>query len=117
MNWNNFAAVLEEAFRRDGFEVRRGQTAPVDFELARGGQHMLVSARRWKSAQTGLEPLRALQSARASAGADDALVISLAELTDAARDFAAAERIAVWRADELARAFRGMHSPVKGRKP
>lgn len=115
MAWPAFADLLEQAFRRDGHEVRRADgQAGWDFELQRGGRTMLVAARRWKSARAGLEPLRALQSARVSAGADDALVISLAELTDAARAFAVAEGIAVWQADELARAFRGMHTPVSG---
>jgi len=118
MAWPAFADLLEQAFRRDGYEVRRADgQAGWDFELLRGGRTMRVAARRWKSARAGLEPLRALQAARTEGGADDALVISLAELTDAARDFAAAERIAVWRADELARAFRGMQPPAKGRQP
>lgn len=109
MAWPAFADLLERAFQRDGHEVRRADgQAGWDFELQRGGRKQLVAARRWKSARAGLEPLRALQAAREAAEADDALFISLAELTDAARDLAAGQRIAVWQADELARAFRGM---------
>jgi restriction system protein len=110
MSWSAFSARLEEAFRHDGFEVRPGTLAPVDFELQRQGRRMLVSARRWKSAQTGAEPLRALQAARQAADASDALLICLGGLTENARPYASQHGIQVWQAAELALALR------KGRK-
>jgi restriction system protein len=117
MAWPAFAALLEQAFVRDGYAVQRGratQADGVDFVLERKGRRMLVSARRWKSARTGLEPLRALQAARDAAGDDlpnDALLISLSELTDTAKPFAAQHRIAIWQAAELAQALRGLALP------
>lgn len=108
MAWPAFAALLEQAFQRDGYTVQRGKTAGVDFELERRGRRMLVSARRWKSAHTGTEVLRSLQAARGAADAPDALVIGLGPLSDSARNFAAEHRIAVWQADELAHALRGL---------
>lgn len=112
MAWPAFADRLEAAFRRDGYTVRRG--APndaADFVLERKGRRMWVSARRWKAARTGHEPLRALQAAREAADDDlpnDALYISLGELTDSARALASTQRIAVWQAAELAQALRGL---------
>ena len=108
MAWPAFAALLEQAFRRDGYSVQRGKTAGVDFELERQGRRMLVSARRWKSAHTGLEVLRTLQAAREASDAPDALVIGLGALSDNARPFAVEHRIAVWQATELAHALRGL---------
>jgi restriction system protein len=108
MAWPAFADLLEQAFRRDGYTVQRAQTAGVDFELARQGRRMLVSARRWKSARTGQDALRALQAARDAAEAPDALYIGLGELSDNARPFAAQHGIAVWQAPELAQALRGL---------
>jgi restriction system protein len=108
MAWPAFAALLEQAFQRDGYTVQRGRTAAVDFELVRQGRRMLVSARRWKSARTGQEVLRALQAARDEADAPDALYIGLGELSDTARPFAARHRIAIWHAPELAQALRGL---------
>ena len=105
MSWQEFADELEAAFRRDGFTVQRGRKDPVDFELERNGRRMLVCARRWKSARTGLEALRALQAARDASDATDALYICLGELTDNARPFAATQRIAIWQAAELAQAL------------
>ena len=108
MAWPAFAALLEQAFRRDGYTVQRGKTAGVDFELERQGRRMLVSARRWKSAHTGLEVLRSLQAAREASDAPDALVIGLGAISDNARPFAVAQRIAIWQASELAHALRGL---------
>ena len=111
MAWPAFAALLEQAFRRDGYTVQRGKAAAVDFELERQGRRMLVSARRWKSARTGLEALRALQAVRDATeaqGAPDALYIGLGELSDNARPFAAQHGIAVWQAAEMAHALRGL---------
>ena len=75
---------------------------------------MLVSARRWKAARTGLETLRALQAARDATDTPDALYIGLGSLTDPARQFAAEHRIAIWHAAELAQALRGL--PLGGAK-
>lgn len=110
MSWPAFSELLETAFRRDGYVVARHAAAPVDFVLERKGRRMLVSARRWKSARTGLEALRSLQAAReASEGLPtDALCIGLGELTDTARPYAAEHRIAVWQAAEVAQALRGL---------
>jgi restriction system protein len=108
MPWAAFAELLEQSFRRDGYTVARSKTAGVDFELHRNGRSMLVSARRWKSARTGLEALRALQVARDATDHADGLYIGLGPLTDAALPFAAEHGIAVWNADHLTRALRGL---------
>ena len=108
MAWPAFAALLEQAFACDGYTVQRCTAASVDIELERQGRTMLVCARRWKFARTGLDALRALQAAREAADAPDALYIGLGELTDNARHFAAEHRIAVWQAAELAQTLRGL---------
>lgn len=108
MSWGEFAPLLERAFQRDGYTVRAGRAAPVDFELERQGRRLLVSARRWKSARTGLEALRALQAAREADDGADALYVGLGELTETARPYAAAHGIAVWQSAELAQALRGL---------
>lgn len=109
--WADFAKLLEQAFARDGYTVQTGTRDAVDFEIERQGRRMLVCARRWKSARTGLEVLRALQAAREDIGVPDALYIGLGELTDTARPFAAQHRIAIWRVEELALALRGIGLP------
>jgi restriction system protein len=110
MPWPAFADLLEQAFRRDGHEVRRVNAGAVDFELQRKGQTLLVTARRWKSARTGLEPLRELQAAREKADAA-ALYVGLGEISEPAAAFAAQHRIAFWQTRELAEALRGVTLP------
>ncbi len=109
MGWPAFAKLLEQAFVRDGYAVQPGTAAGIDFVLERQGRRMLVAARRWKSARTGLEALRPLQTARGDGqpgeGAD-ALYIGLGALSETAVSFAATHRIAVWQAAELAHALR-----------
>ncbi len=114
MSWPVFAKLLEQAFVRDGYQVLPGTARSVDFELERQGRRMLVSARRWKSARTGIDALRPLQAAREAAEVEDALHIGLGELTDNARPFAAEHRIAIWQAAELAQALRGIDLPSVG---
>ena len=116
MPWPAFAALLERAFERDGYTVQRHKTGAVDFELERRGRRTLVSAKRWKSARTGLEPLRTLQAACNGEDAPDALYIGLGPISDNARPFAAEHRIAIWQAAELTRALRGLPlaTPVAG---
>lgn len=111
--WPEFASLLEQAFQRDGFSVKRHNTGPFDFELERKGRTMLVAARRWKSAQTGLDGLRALQQAREQREAPDALLIALGDLTDKARSFAAQHRIAVWQSAEVAQAIGSLIRPPR----
>ena len=108
MSWPAFATALEAAFKRDGFTVQRVEGGAFDFDIERAGRRMLVAARRWKSAHIGLEPLRALQAARLAAEAPDALLITLGDLSEPATKLLALERIAVWRAPELAQKLRGL---------
>jgi restriction system protein len=108
MPWSAFGDLLEQSFRRDGYTVSKSKAGAVDFELNRNGRRMLVCARRWKSARTGLEALQALQAERDAADQPDGLYIGLGALTDTALPFAKEHGIAVWDAGELARALRGL---------
>lgn len=108
MTWPAFADLLQHSFRRDGYSVSPGKTSAVDFELTRDGRRMFVCARRWKSARTGLEALRALQAARDADDHPHALYIGLGPLTDTAMPFATQHGIAIWSATELAQALRGL---------
>jgi len=58
-------------------------------------------ARRWKSAHTGIEALRALRTAADEADAQDAFYVCLGDLSEPALRFAASNRVQVWGATEL----------------
>ena len=112
--WPAFSRLLEQAFERDGYTVGRGRGDTVDFKLERQGQQLLVSARKWKSARIGLEPLRGLQTAREAADGAHAMCICLGNLSDTARPFAARHGITIWQAPELAQAMRGLLPAAAG---
>lgn len=101
MSWRDFSAALESAYQRAGYAVQRLEGNAADLELMRDGQRTLVSAKRWKVARAGVEPLRAL----AATGGDAAAArhyIAAGEVTEAARAFAAANGIRIVEGAELA---------------
>ncbi|GIZ50060.1 restriction endonuclease [Noviherbaspirillum aridicola] len=101
MSWNDFASGLEQAWRRQGYQVTR-LDGGADFALAVGGRETVVGARRWKAASTGVEPLRALRDIAERRGAQDTAWVATGVLSDAARAFAAEHRIRIIGTAELA---------------
>ena len=102
MSWSEFAAKLEEAYRREGWEVKRTSGA-ADLELARGGATALVGAKRWKAVRTGTEPLRELEAARAGRDAGECIYVAAGEVTEQALALAREKRIKVVQGAELAK--------------
>jgi len=88
MSWENFSAVIGEAFRRDGYEVTEVYKDAIDLELRKAGRRALVSCKRWKVAQTGIGPLRDLAAAKQAADADDCIYVAAGDFTANARTFA-----------------------------
>lgn len=86
--WEDFAARLEAAYRRDGYEVRRIAGA-ADLELEKAGRLTLVAGKRWKAVRTGAGPLRELDALRRRREAHFAVYVAAREVTDTARALAA----------------------------
>jgi len=103
MSREEFCAALEDAYRREGYEVVRFAGAQADLELAKGGVKSLVACRRWKATRTGIEPLRELHAAARARGAGECIYVAAGEITDTARAFAAQNGIRVLQGAELAR--------------
>ena len=101
MSWRDFSALVEQAFRREGYTVTRLDGA-ADFKLVKMGKTTLVCCKRWKAASHGLEPLRELDRRREAEEAHDALYVALAGVTDNARAFAGKHRIRLVEGQELA---------------
>ena len=101
MSWRDFSALVEQAFRREGYTVTRLDGA-ADFKLVKMGKTTLVCCKRWKAASHGLEPLRELNRRREAEEAHDALYVALAGVTDNARAFAGKHRIRLVEGQELA---------------
>lgn len=108
MTWVEFANTVEAGFKRDGCEVQRLQTPGADFALSKDGHVAIVSAKRWKAARVGVEPLRELQAAREKRGAREAIYIALGDVSDNAWQYAKAQGVSLMTAPELAKLLRDL---------
>lgn len=94
--------ALKEGFRRQGYEVTPYAGRGADFVAEKAGRVALIACKRWKAAHHGVEPLRELQAAARSRDAQDCIYIALGDLTDNARQFAAASQIDIVQGVRLA---------------
>ena len=106
MPWRSFADTLATAWERAGYTVERlnaGGNNAADMRLTLGGKTTLVSAKRWKAATHGVEPLRELQAAMAAADASAGVyVAALGQVSDNARVYARDHGIVVLQGDAVA---------------
>ncbi len=93
MPWEEFSAVIEEAFRRDGYSVTQIARGAADLELRRNGRVSVVSCKRWKVAQTGIGPLRDLHEAKPAHDAQECIYVAAGDFTENARRFATEKAI------------------------
>lgn len=105
MPWRDFSSLLEQAFGREGYAVTRLHGASADFRLVKGARVTLVSCKRWKAANHGIDPLRDLVVAKEAQGADQAIYISLNQVSENARRFAKEQGIQLMPQSELAYLF------------
>ncbi len=91
--WRDFSVMLETAFRRQGFTIEKPSHEAADLQLTKAGRTTLVTARRWKASNHGVEPLRALVLAKTRQDASHCTYVSLAELGEKARRFATENQI------------------------
>lgn len=94
-SWPDFSAQLQSAWQAEGYEVKRLTTPGADFLLSRNGQTTTVSARRWKAATHGMEPLRELQTAHVQQHTDQAVYAALQPLGENASIWASQHQILV----------------------
>ncbi|MBK9114431.1 MAG: restriction endonuclease [Betaproteobacteria bacterium] len=102
MAWPEFADVLEAGYRADGAIVTRIRADAADFTVKKQWRITLVSGKRFKVARTGVEPLRELLAAKDAHEAHDCAYVTLGEVSDNARKFAADNRIGLIGGPELA---------------
>lgn len=99
--WDEFAHAIEEAYRREGYNVSRLGDARADFELVRGPYSTLIACKRWKAMRTGVEPLRELQAAREAREAHHCIYVATGEITEQARAYATEKKINLLQGKEL----------------
>ena len=88
MPWENFSAVIGEAFRRDGYSVTEIANTAADLELHKNGRVSIVCCKRWKVAQSGVGPLRELHAAKQARDAHECIYVAAGGFTDNARAYA-----------------------------
>ena len=114
--WRVFATRVEEAFRRDGYAVTARAGGAADYELRKSGRLALRGCKRWKVAQTGVEPLRELLQAKDAADAAECIYATAGELSPNARQFAAQNGIRLLCEAELV-ALLARSGDGKGERP
>ena len=109
MPWRSFADTLASAWTRVGYTVERLNNHPgADMRLALRGKTTLVSAKRWKAATHGVEPLRELHAAMQAGDAPAGVyVAALGQVSDNAQVFAREHGIVVLQGDAVARLLLG----------
>lgn len=89
LSWRDFSGRIEAAFRCDGYTTIALAGKVADFELSKSGRVTLAGCKRWKVAQSGVEPLRELLKAKQMADAAECLYVTAGNLSPNARQFAA----------------------------
>lgn len=105
LRWQEFEALLSEAFRRQGFSVEHaGGPRPdggVDLRMSKAGAVTLVQCKHWKSRQVGVAVVRELRGAVASERAQSGIVVTSGTFTPDAVEFAARNPIRLIAGEEL----------------
>lgn len=114
LSWRDFSAALEKGLQREGYVVTRLDKGGADFALAKEGREGVVSAKRWKAANHGIEALRELQAVREKREVREAVYVAGGELSEQARGYAADHAIRLLQGAELAQVLRGF-VPAEGK--
>lgn len=117
MSWKEFANALEQAWTLEGQSVQRlpASNSAADLRLEKSGTVSLVSARRWKAAHHGTEPLRELFDAVQRQQAQHGVYVALqdAALTENARAFAKEHGLLLLEGDALATMLLNAHKRAR----
>jgi restriction system protein len=92
LSWQEFEALVGEAFRRQGYSVtQHGGTAPdggIDLVILKAGAKAVVQCKRWRERHIGEAPVRELYGVMTAEGANEAIFVTCGQYTGEARRFA-----------------------------
>jgi restriction system protein len=115
MSWQQFEALVGEAFRRKGYTVAEtgggGADGGIDLVLKRAGETFLVQCKQWKALKVGVTTVRELYGVMAAEGATGGLVVTSGAFTDEARAFAEGRNIELMDGEALHTLIRGVGVP------
>jgi len=115
MSWQEFEALVGEAFRRKGFAVTEtgggGADGGVDLALRRGNESILVQCKQWKTYKVGVSTVRELYGVMAAKRASGGVVVTSGVFTDEARSFASGKNIQLIDGSALHSLIGGVSAP------
>jgi len=99
--WDEFSALIADAYRHQGYKVAPAQSREYDFTLTRDGRTSLVQCRRWKVNAVGAGPVRDLAHAVARLEAYRGICIAAGGFSEPARKLTAREPVTLLSGLEL----------------
>lgn len=117
MSWQQFEALVGEAYRRKGYAVNEtgggGADGGIDLWLKKEGETFLVQCKQWKATKVGVTTVRELYGVMAAEGATGGFVVTSGVFTDEARAFAVGRNIELMDGEALHALIRGVSVPDK----
>lgn len=117
MSWQQFEALVGEAFRRKGYAVREtgggGADGGIDLALKKEDETFLVQCKQWKATKVGVTTVRELYGVMAAQGAVGGFVVTSGVFTDEAKAFASGQNIELMDGKALHALIRGVSVPSK----
>ena len=117
MSWQQFEALVGEAFRRKDYAVAEmgggGADGGIDLALKKEGETFLVQCKQWKATKVGVTTVRELYGVMAAEGATGGFVVTSGVFTDEARAFAVGRNIELMDGKALHSLIRGVSVPNK----
>ncbi|MEO7481178.1 MAG: restriction endonuclease [Sulfuriferula sp.] len=115
MSWQQFEALVGEAFRRKGYAVREtgggGADGGIDLTLKKEDETFLVQCKQWKATKVGVTTVRELYGVMAAQGAVGGFVVTSGVFTDEAKAFASGQNIELMDGKALHALIRGVSVP------
>lgn len=112
MSWQQFEALVGEAFRRKGYAVTEmgggGADGGIDLALKKEGETFLVQCKQWKATKVGVTTVRELYGVMAANGVTGGFVVTSGVFTDEARAFAIGQNIELMDGKALHSLIRGV---------
>ena len=108
LSWQQFEALVADAYRGYGWSVREtgalsggGPDGGVDLVMQRSGDVVAVQCKRWRMKDVGVDKARELQGSLWDCGAQRGILVTCGRFTPAAEDYARRHRMKLIDGDGL----------------
>ncbi len=104
---SQIAAKIADGYAKAHYDSEPFKGNAAELELTHGYRKLLVASKRFKAANTGVDPLKQLVAAGEKHEATGYVYVTLGEVSDSARQYANEHNIELVQADRLAAFFDG----------